>query len=86
MSKWKSIDSAPLDATAILVMRDIWPGTKSGRAEECNGGNTYVAEWWSDDEGDGGAWTCYMDSICDPECPIEPTHWMPLPRPPRDQK
>jgi len=83
VSTWRTIESAPRDGTAILVMRDIWPGTKSGRAEECNGHNTYVAEWWGD-EGDEseGRWICYMDAIQDPECPIEPTHWMPLPMPP----
>ena len=80
---WQPIETAPRDATAILVMRDIWPGNPSGRAEDCNGHNTYVAEWWSAEGPDGaGAWICYMHHIQDPECPIEPTHWMPLPPPP----
>ncbi len=78
---WRPIETAPKDRTAVLVMRDIWPGTKSGRAEDCNGHNTYVAEWWRD-EGDGGEWVCYMDRVEEPICPIEPTHWMPLPKPP----
>ena len=81
---WQPIETAPRDATAILVMRDIWPGTRSGRAEECNGHNTYVAAWWSD--GGQGAWICYMDAVLDPECPVEPTHWMPLPDPPGAQQ
>jgi hypothetical protein len=80
--QWQPIASAPRDATAILVMRDIWPGTKSGRAEECNGHNTYVAQWWSGENGGRGAWVCYMDAVHDPDCPIDPTHWMPLPQPP----
>lgn len=78
---WRTIESAPRDATAVLVMRDIWPGTKSGRAEECNGHNTYVAAWWAG-EGSSGAWVCYMDWIQEPHCPVEPTHWMPLPAAP----
>jgi len=82
---WQPIETAPRDATAILVMRDIWPGTRSGRAEECNGHNTYVAAWWSDECGGQGAWICYMDAVLDPECPVEPTHWMPLPDPPGAQ-
>ena len=82
---WQPIETAPRDATAILVMRDIWPGTRSGRAEECNGHNTYVAAWWSDERGGQGAWICYMDAVLDPECPVEPTHWMPLPDPPGAQ-
>jgi hypothetical protein len=82
MTMWQQIETAPRDATAVLVMRDIWPGTKSGRAEECNGHNTYVAQWWGGENNGRGAWICYMDAIQDPECPIEPTHWMPLPPPP----
>ena len=79
---WMPIDAAPMDGTAVLVMRDIWPGTKSGRAEECNAHNTYVAAWWAGERAGRGAWICYMDAVFDPECPIEPTHWMPLPSPP----
>ncbi len=79
---WRPIETAPKDGVAVLVMRDIWPGAKGGRAEECNGHNTYVAAWWSGERGGQGAWVCYMDAVCDPICPIEPTHWMPLPAPP----
>lgn len=79
---WQLIETAPKDGNAILVMRDIWPGTKSGRAEECNGHNTYVAAWWDEENNGRGAWVCYMDSVCEPQCPIQPTHWMPLPYPP----
>jgi Protein of unknown function (DUF551) len=77
--EWQPIETVPRDGRAVLVMRDIWPGTESGRAEECNGHNTYVAAWW------GSEWVCYMDQIQDPRCPIEPTHWMPLPNPPTHQ-
>lgn len=82
---WQPIETAPKDATAILVMRDIWPGARSGRAEECNGHNTYVAAWWPGERGGQGAWICYMDAVLDPECPVEPTHWVPLPDPPGAQ-
>lgn len=82
---WQPIETAPRDATAILVMRDIWAGTRSGRAEECNGHNTYVAAWWPEERGGQGAWICYTDTALDPECPVEPTHWMPLPDPPGAQ-
>lgn len=85
MMMWQPIETAPRDATAILVMRDIWPGAKSGRAKECNGRNTYVAAWWPDERGGQGAWICYMDAALDPECPVEPTHWMPLPDAPSAQ-
>jgi hypothetical protein len=80
---WRPIETAPKDGTALLVMRDIWPGTASGRAEECNGHNTYVAEWWESEGSDRrGRWVCYMDAVYDPTCPIVPTHWMPLPAAP----
>lgn len=82
---WRTIDSAPKDGTAVLVMRDIWPGTASGRAEKCNGHNTCVAEWWAGGESTEGRWVCYMDMVQDPDCPIEPTHWRPLPPPPNDR-
>lgn len=81
---WQPIETAPKDRTAILVMRNVWPGTKSGRAEECNGHNTAVAAFWVD-SGDEGEWVCYMDAVLDPILPIDPTHWMPLPPPPEDQ-
>lgn len=84
--EWQPIETAPRDGTAVLVMRDIWPGTNSGKAEECNGHNTYVAEWWAGERDGAGAWICYMDAIQDPECPVEPTHWMPLPAPPSNVK
>jgi hypothetical protein len=83
-AEWREIATVPRDGTAVLVMSDDWPGTKTGKAMECNGHNTYVAEWWQEDESDCGEWVCYMDSIDDPRCPITPTHWMPLPRAPHE--
>lgn len=80
--EWLPIETAPRDGTAILVMRNTWPGTKTGRAENCNGHNTYVAEWWGCEYKGMGDWMCYMDAVEDPKCPINPTHWMPLPPPP----
>lgn len=83
--EWQPIDTAPRDGTTLLVMRDIWPGTKSGRAEECTGHNTYVAAWWAGERNGQGAWICYFNAVLDPECPIDPTHWMPLPPPPQGE-
>ena len=80
---WQPIEKAPKDGTAVLVMRNIWPGTDSGFAEECNSHNTYVAAWWAGERDGAGAWICYTGSVQDPECPIDPTHYMPLPAPPK---
>ena len=82
--EWQPIETAPRDGTAVLVHRIIWPGLPSGRSEECNGYNTYVAAWWAE-ECEGGAWVCYMDAVYDPLCPIDPTHWMPLPAAPSEE-
>lgn len=78
---WQPIDTAPRDGSALLVMRDDWPGAENGRAESCTNHNTYVAGWWKGDE----AWICYMDQVQEPQCPVVPTHWMPLPPPPSQQ-
>lgn len=42
-----------------------------------------IAEWWAGENGGEGAWVCYMDAPLDPRCPVDPTHWMPLPDPPK---
>jgi len=81
MTEWQRIETAPRDGVAILIMNNDAPGNESGHAETCCEHNTYVAAWWAN-EGDGGEWVCYMDRIEEPICPIDPTHWMPLPVPP----
>ena len=86
---WRPIETAPKDGRAVLLHNNIAPGNPSGRMGTCEGYNTVVGEWWSSDEGDRdangfGDWTCYMDAIEDPRCPFEPTHWMPLPQPPKE--
>lgn len=83
---WLPIGTAPRDGTAILLHRNIWPGTSSGFSDECVGHNTVVGEWRLDAEGDSekdGEWICYMNMVKEPRCPFEPTHWMPLPKPPK---
>lgn len=80
--QWQPIETAPKDGTAILIMQNNWPGLPNGVAEKCNEHNTYVAAWWDEENEGSGAWICYMDAVLDPEAPIEPTHWIPLPMPP----
>ena len=86
MTDWQPIETAPKDGTAVLVMRNTWPGIRGGRARRCDGINTVVAEWWANESGGSGAWICYMGLTQDPKCPFEPTHWMPLPEPPKGVK
>lgn len=84
LNQWMGIEYAPLDGTAVLVMNDDCPGTKSGRAEECGAHNTAVAVYWGDDdhEYDPNNWYIYNSAVEDPMLHFEPTHWMPLPEPP----
>ncbi len=68
MTKWQNISTAPKDGTQIL----IW-----------NGQDTVVA-WWDDVYiwVSPGAWISYLNRSDTDE--YEPTHWMPLPAPPKD--
>ena len=84
-SKWQPIEIAPKDRTSILVMNNDQPGCPGGVADKCWSGNTAVAAWWSGENGGRGAWICYMDAIQDPQCHFLPTHWMPLPEPPKGE-
>jgi hypothetical protein len=83
MTEWQPIETAPKDGTSILVHNNVAPGCKDGVADECWAGNTDVAAWWADERGGEGAWICYMSKVLDPELHFTPTHWMPMPSPPR---
>ena len=86
IQEWRPIETAPKDGTDMLVMDNHAPGLPSGTADECWAGNTAVAAFWRE-EGEGledGEWVCYMDRIIDPGLHFKPTHWMPLPAPPRE--
>lgn len=79
---WQPIATAPRDGSSIIVHKNDWPGCPGGVAEECWSGNTDVAAWWDGENGGKGAWICYMAAIRDPDLHFEPTHWMPMPKPP----
>lgn len=77
MSEWLPIESAPKDGSRVLVYGQ-WAGETNGLQD---GKDVYVAEfsgrsdyhdfWWSCVGTDGyAAW-------------VKPTHWMPLPAPPK---
>ena len=82
---WMPIDTAPKDGTTLLVHSSHAPGLPGGRTTECSDINTVVAAWWGD-SGDDGEWVCYMDLPSDPRCPFNPTHWQPLPPPPKTEQ
>jgi hypothetical protein len=81
MNEWQPIETAPKDGTAILLHNNIALGIKGKKAKECDDTNTVVGAWWGDNE-----WICYMGLVRDPNCPFNPTHWMPLPNPPKQEK
>lgn len=79
MNDWLDISTAPRDGTAVMI-------TCAGKSP-CNATNTYVAAYWMGEESlftddTNGAWVCYMDMVTEPQAPIDPTHWMPLPAAP----
>jgi len=72
---WKPIETAPKDATRILVCKaDDADGKPMG---ESFGLFVQRAAWW---EGEG--WVVYCSLVRDPTCFFEPTHWMEIPPPP----
>lgn len=81
--EWKPIETAPKDGTSILAMTNDQPGCPGGVADKCWCGNAAVAEWWADEGGGDGRWICYMNMVQDPALHFEPTHWQPMPEPPK---
>lgn len=68
MSKWKSIDTAPLDGTRILLFdADRYPNTLIATADR------HARGWWGDATPSG---KCIVWG--------DATHWMPIPKPPND--
>lgn len=84
MGEWKGIDSAPKDGTEIILMKAgrvssgswvEWSETESHYDSTGNYiGRTTVEE--------GASWCSYDGGFCEDD---EPTHWMPLPEPPKDE-
>ena len=68
MSEWQPIETAPKDGTEVLVWSEH--------------GGVESAYWEAGCYGHSG-WTIYQirTEIAEPDFP--PTHWMPLPEPPK---
>jgi hypothetical protein len=71
MTEWKSIDTAPKNGTSILVYRR-WK-----KHQWLDHGYDHYIEiaYWKDDD-----W--WIHAFC-PPASNDPTHWMPLPEPPK---
>ena len=78
MSEWQPIETAPKDRTEVIIF-GLWAGEITGRertpgiflASYCGPGGDFDGYDWSVSGGDAYAsWA-------------KPTHWMPLPEPPK---
>lgn len=69
---WQPIDTAPKDGTWLLLFR---PGKEGNRIAEAR---------WRGNWMDKGSYEWGGNSWCYPEN-SQPTHWMPLPPPPKEQ-
>lgn len=65
--KWRPIETAPKDGGALLVWVNGWPVTAAQYCEDGYG--------WDEDQ--PGWYDPFFDVW------INPTHWMPLPEPPK---
>ena len=75
--EWQLIETAPKDGTQILLWSPSPFYDSGGRVEI---GSFRVDEGFSGDDEPQWLDNSYDDFSCDyASCPIEPTHWMPLP-------
>lgn len=78
---WQPIETAPKDGTAVFLCWAIdSDGNRIDWTEDMTTAGVFVqaASWW-DNEG----WVVYCSMIREPRLHFEPTHWMPLPEPPK---
>lgn len=82
MSEWQDIETAPKDGSAILL---AWAIDADGnridwRRESSNAGVFVQVANWRQGERD---WSVYCGMIFNPTLHFDPTHWMPIPNPPK---
>lgn len=81
LNPWRQIETAPKDGTHILVL-------------SAKGAHVSLWEEWLPPDGAGGFWGIQIgdgDNACDPTwdhnvVSLKPTHWLPLPAPPSEDK
>jgi hypothetical protein len=74
MTEWRPIETAPKDGTAIL----IWP-TKREFNQRNDNLISYVVRWNDREQG-------WIEAEGEEYDSFSPTHWMPLPEPPTEDK
>ena len=75
MSEWQTIDTAPKDGTKILVINGNKGGYGGACGESQEAYSMGVAKWYK------GTWVAI--DCCDGVSTYKPTHWQPLPAPPK---
>jgi hypothetical protein len=82
---WQPIETAPKDGRALLLGHFNSHGKwRTVRGEWCS--EAAIAEGWEDPEAPEGWYETSVESDDVPNCWwTEPTHWQPLPPPPRSQ-
>lgn len=81
MSEWRPIETAPKDGTAVLVFSPY-----EDRTDPTNVVVAKYKEAFSKTPNVGGWWEYCEKLISDVQGEVEPppTHWMPLPEPPKE--
>jgi Protein of unknown function (DUF551) len=85
MSEWQPILSAPRDGTPILLWAEAWDMTWGIQIGHSNGSGWLTLEGSvpdNDEDFDPEAEVAH-DAEIDEDANAGPTHWMPLPAPPR---
>ena len=72
---WQPIETAPTPNVNVLLWYP-WMGAPRKNAPP---GFVYIARWAGTDDGED----CWRDPVDFEPMGAGPTHWMPLPRPPR---
>lgn len=73
MTEWQSISTAPRDGTAILVYEKWENRFKANKSDYY----IQIAYWWD--------YEWRIDALVPPTGKY-PTHWMPLPQPPKEDE
>jgi hypothetical protein len=81
-NEWQPIETAPKDSTLILLW-GIWSGEVSGnsKVKEMHLGCYYPSEYPRKSE-ENFDWVVIGGDMYG--CRLKPTHWMPLPKPPKN--
>ncbi len=84
---WQPIETAPRDGTTCLlwttIERRVWWMTID-RDDYDDQPQPIVGRWWRDGWVSDAGYTPYGDSTDMDSCELRPTHWMPLPDPPKE--